>query len=203
LFYRSADATAFLAGVKLSFGLFCFLLLANREVSINAATAEITTVTAVNSKRNFIISIFWFFLRFARLTLRVRASESLTGSVFSCPLSIPDVQALNEPTLQNAQRTHHHRCFRNLPTLTRDLDKSSAPRWQQSRWIRTQQRCASRGRGPSRPTRETLCRPVVLPLILNRASLTFAPYSKHSRTQEWCDAKFGARPLFFVGFSSS
>ena len=34
------------------------LPLANREIIVKDATAEITTVTAVNSKRNFTISIF-------------------------------------------------------------------------------------------------------------------------------------------------
>src|SRR5271165_2478451 len=56
-----------------------FLLLANREVSVRAATAETPTITTVTSKKNFMISIFGSVSGFARFTLRVRARESLTG----------------------------------------------------------------------------------------------------------------------------
>jgi hypothetical protein len=60
-------------------GMSAFLLLANREVSVRAATAETPTITTVNSKKNFMISIFGSVSGFARFTLRVRARESLTG----------------------------------------------------------------------------------------------------------------------------
>jgi len=60
-------------------GLFGFLLVANREVSVRAAAAETATITTVHSKKNFMISIFGSVSGFARFTLRVRARESLTG----------------------------------------------------------------------------------------------------------------------------
>ena len=54
------------------------LLLAEREVSVRAATAQTPTITTVASKKNFMISIFGSVSGFARFTLRVRARESLT-----------------------------------------------------------------------------------------------------------------------------
>jgi hypothetical protein len=60
-------------------GMSGFLLLANREVSVRAAAAETPTITTVNSKKNFMISIFGSVSGFARFTLRVRARESLAA----------------------------------------------------------------------------------------------------------------------------
>jgi hypothetical protein len=56
-------------------GLSGFLLLANREVSVKAAAAETTTVTMVHSKKNFMISIFWFCLRFCSFYLESQSQR--------------------------------------------------------------------------------------------------------------------------------
>ena len=46
-----------------------FLPLADREVSVRAATAQTPTIATVTSKKNFMISIFWFCLRFCSFYL--------------------------------------------------------------------------------------------------------------------------------------
>jgi hypothetical protein len=68
-------------------GLFGFLLLANREVIVKAAAAETPTITTVHSKRNFMISIFWFCLRFCSFYLESQSQRILDRDPPSLVLS--------------------------------------------------------------------------------------------------------------------
>jgi hypothetical protein len=68
-------------------GMSAFLLLANREVSVRAAAAETPTITTVNSKRNFMISIFWFCLRFCSFYLESQSQRILDRDPLSLVLS--------------------------------------------------------------------------------------------------------------------